>query len=39
MFEKRFDQRDSVMILVLSKWCKTIKMGYAANVDKSIVLI
>ena len=25
-FEKRFDQRDSVMILVLSKWCKTIKM-------------
>ena len=38
-FEKRFDQRDSVMILVLSKWCKTVKMGYAANVDKSIVLI
>lgn len=38
-FEKRFDQRDSVMILVLSNWCKTIKMGYAANVDKNIVLI
>lgn len=38
-FEKRFDQRDSVMILVLSKWCKTIKMGYAANEDKSIVII
>lgn len=38
-FEKRFDQRDSVVIFILSNWCKTIKMGYAANDNNDLVVI
>ncbi len=38
-FEKRFDQRDSVVIFILSNWCKTIKMGYAANDINDLVVI
>lgn len=39
VFEPRFQQRDSVVIFVLSNWCKTIKMGYAANENRNLVLI
>ncbi len=38
-FEKKFDQRDSIVIFILSNWCKTIKMGYAANDNKDLVMI
>lgn len=38
-FEPRFDQRDSIVIFVMSNWCKTIKMGYAANDCKGVILV
>lgn len=38
-FERSFSQKDSVVIFVMSNWCKTIKMGYAANNNKDLILV
>ncbi len=38
-FEKRFTQSDSVIIFDLSSSCKTIRYGYAKNVESDIMII
>ncbi|QFJ54392.1 CRISPR-associated endonuclease Cas2 [Pseudobutyrivibrio xylanivorans] len=38
-YEKRFSQEDSVIIFVLSSSCKTVRYGYAKNVEKDLVMI
>ncbi len=38
-FGKKFSERDSVYIFVLSEWCKTIKYGYAQNDDNELIII
>ena len=38
-FEKRFKQEDSVIIFILSKSCKTVRYGYAKNIEKDLVLV
>ncbi|MEG1642081.1 MAG: CRISPR-associated endonuclease Cas2 [Synergistaceae bacterium] len=38
-FEPKFTQRDSVMILKLSKTCEIIRMGYAKNDENDIIIV
>lgn len=38
-FEKKFSQADSVIIFILSGSTKTIRYGYAQNVNEDILLI
>ena len=38
-FEKKFTQRDSVMIFEMSKLCKITKYGYAKNDDGDLLII
>jgi len=38
-FIKTFEQEDSVYIFKLSASCETLKFGYAANEDKSLMII
>ncbi len=38
-YEKKFEQTDSVIIFHMSSRCKTIRLGYAANEEKDIVVI
>lgn len=38
-FEKKFDQEDSILILQLSKTCKTTKYGYAKNTDSDLLIV
>ena len=38
-YEKKFKQEDSVIIFILSKSCKTVRYGYAKNVEKDLVMV
>ena len=38
-FEKKFDDRDSVMILNLSEQCKITRYGYAKNDESDLIVI
>lgn len=38
-FEKKFSQKDSVMILNLSKQCKITRFGYAKNDETDLIVI
>ena len=38
-FEKRFTQADSVIIFKLSENCQKLSFGYAANDDKSLIVL
>lgn len=39
VFEKQFDQNDSVIIIQTSENCKITKWGYAKNNDSSIIVV
>jgi CRISPR-associated protein Cas2 len=38
-FEKRFSQRDSIMIFSMSKQCKITHYGYALNDDTDLIVL
>ena len=38
-FEKKFDQRDSVIIIETSENCKITKWGYARNDESDIIIV
>ncbi len=38
-FEPEFDQRDSIIILNLSKQCKITRYGYAKNDDEELIIV
>ena len=38
-FEKKFDQRDSVIIIETSENCKITKWGYAKNDESDIIVV
>lgn len=38
-FERKFGQSDSVIIFHMSNKCQTIRLGYAANEEKDMILI
>lgn len=38
-YERRFEQSDSVMIFHMSSKCKIIRLGYAVNEEKDMILI
>lgn len=38
-YEKKFKQEDSVIIFILSKSCKTVRYGYAKNIEKDLVIV
>lgn len=38
-FEKKFCQEDSIIIFILSKSCKTVRYGYAKNIEKDLVMV
>jgi len=39
IFEKKFDQTDSIIIIETSENCKITKWGYAKNEDSDIMLV
>lgn len=38
-FEKKFTENDSVLIFKLSSSCEIIRMGYAKNEEKDIIIV
>lgn len=38
-FEKKFSQEDSIIIFILSNSCRTMRYGYAKNVERDLIVI